>query len=155
MALIFVNEKYRIWENSEDKQSQLLQPEDEMSGFCVPNCSRCWFCFRSHCRLLRCSRCRIVLYCSKDCQKKDWITHHKPCNIKQSILKNRYATVRIEDQLDNQFAWDSIFSTVRILFYKNLICLNRIYLQDQVEWDTQWGMENYRQYFLLAYRVLN
>merc|ERR1712168_65967 len=28
-------------------------------------------------RFKKCSRCRLVLYCSKDCQKEHWVTGHE------------------------------------------------------------------------------
>ena len=29
---------------------------------------------------MNCSRCKMVSYCSKECQKKDWKRHKKSCN---------------------------------------------------------------------------
>ena len=36
----------------------------------------CQYCNKSDC-LLRCSRCRVVYYCSKECQFQDWHWRHK------------------------------------------------------------------------------
>jgi hypothetical protein len=33
-------------------------------------------------KLLRCSKCKEVVYCSKDCQVKDWSLHKKQCFVK-------------------------------------------------------------------------
>jgi len=41
-------------------------------------CDACG-CFKSN--LLRCSQCKIVLYCGKDCQRTAWCSHKKRCSI--------------------------------------------------------------------------
>jgi len=45
----------------------------------VTNLRRCHFCSQLARKLLRCSRCRSVLYCSVDCQKKHWLSHRGVC----------------------------------------------------------------------------
>lgn len=32
----------------------------------------CSYCYKRFTKLSRCSKCRIVRYCSKECQKADW-----------------------------------------------------------------------------------
>lgn len=38
---------------------------------------RCNNCFESSRFVKACSRCHIVYYCGKECQRKDWLAHHK------------------------------------------------------------------------------
>lgn len=40
--------------------------------------TRCAKCGREG-RLMRCARCRVVYYCSKECQRKDWEHHRRAC----------------------------------------------------------------------------
>lgn len=37
----------------------------------------------------KCSRCRSVIYCSKECQAKDWNNHKKVCHEKNESKKNK------------------------------------------------------------------
>ena len=38
----------------------------------------------SNAATLRCSRCKNIWYCSKECQKKHWSTHKKQCKAPQN-----------------------------------------------------------------------
>jgi hypothetical protein len=40
----------------------------------------CHYCCDAPGKLSRCSRCRIVQYCSRDCQDADWPRHKLFCN---------------------------------------------------------------------------
>ena len=43
--------------------------------------NKCACCKRSDCHLKVCSRCGLVSYCTKECQKTDWKRGHKAmCN---------------------------------------------------------------------------
>eukprot|EP01084_Bolivina_argentea_P042577 78511_1 len=39
----------------------------------------CQFCGNSCWKTKYCSKCKCVMYCSRKCQKKDWISHKKSC----------------------------------------------------------------------------
>lgn len=39
----------------------------------------CFLCFRDQVRMSKCGRCRLVRYCSQDCQRKDWKSHQQWC----------------------------------------------------------------------------
>lgn len=48
--------------------------------------SGCAVCGNSD-KLLRCSKCRNILYCSRDHQRLDWERHRKPCKKQAALLK--------------------------------------------------------------------
>ncbi|OQS03686.1 hypothetical protein THRCLA_03998 [Thraustotheca clavata] len=49
---------------------------------------RCQVCFEQA-KLSRCSRCKMVFYCSKSCQQVDWKTHHKlECSRLEPMLQS-------------------------------------------------------------------
>lgn len=39
----------------------------------------CRTCGKAEVTVLRCSVCKVAVYCSQDCQKKDWRTHKRSC----------------------------------------------------------------------------
>ena len=55
-------------------------------------CSVC-----SHSSSLRCSRCLGALYCSVECQKKDWKTHCKRAENAKKILEQMIGSTAVED----------------------------------------------------------
>lgn len=51
--------------------------------------SRCWFCYKAafQCeskKLLKCGRCSLALYCSRECQKDHWKNHKDSCVVTPS-----------------------------------------------------------------------
>jgi len=47
---------------------------------CIDNPKQCFICGENNLPLKKCSRCRIAVYCSVECQKKDWMWHKLNCN---------------------------------------------------------------------------
>jgi len=48
--------------------------------------NRCSYCEKlTHKDLLRCSRCKDKYYCSRDCQRSDWLKHKKTCVEKKKL----------------------------------------------------------------------
>jgi len=37
----------------------------------------------------KCARCRVMIYCSRECQTSDWLEHKKLCEKQNFILKVR------------------------------------------------------------------
>src|SRR5947209_7834221 len=56
----------------------------------------CYFCKIEKEHMSTCSKCKIVLYCSRQCQKDDWKNHRLTCSPeqKQEGIKNKQ-TVKI------------------------------------------------------------
>ena len=55
-------------------------PEENETEFGTPKLPICAACLKPCNGKKRCSNCKSVKYCTRDCQKKDW-SHHKPsCN---------------------------------------------------------------------------
>lgn len=49
-------------------------------------------------KLSACSRCKIALYCSVDCQKKSWVSHKKSCSqVHKSVHTDRSSKFHTED----------------------------------------------------------
>ncbi len=57
----------------------------ERASVAIENKKICPVCYSEDCRH-KCSRCKAVSYCSKECQVGDWPTHRKVCNVYQHVL---------------------------------------------------------------------
>jgi hypothetical protein len=53
--------------------------EQSAAAKAEPKAGMCQYCRKqdTQAKLLRCSRCELAFYCSKDCQRKDWKARHK------------------------------------------------------------------------------
>ena len=51
------------------------------------NTEACYMCGKQESRLLRCGKCKVSLYCGKDCQTTHWKTHKLLCT-DMKILRN-------------------------------------------------------------------
>jgi hypothetical protein len=51
--------------------------------------------------LKRCGKCKCEFYCSKECQKKDWLTHKRTCKRNCEWMHRGY--VRVVPHCHKQF----------------------------------------------------
>lgn len=54
---------------------QIEGPSKRLCG----NPTHCYTCGKNEGKMRRCSRCKLVYYCSEDCQLKDWPAHKAVC----------------------------------------------------------------------------
>lgn len=57
--------------------------ESEAGADVISYCKTC----RSHRHTKKCSQCKSVAYCSKECQKSDWPSHKAACKVQASRMK--------------------------------------------------------------------
>ncbi|KAG6435972.1 hypothetical protein SASPL_100853 [Salvia splendens] len=55
---------------------------------CLPNKNKCEWCFSST-NLKKCSGCRVIWYCSSECQRSDWKLHSAECRVLSKVDKQR------------------------------------------------------------------
>ena len=68
---------------------KFIQEKIPVGGIVSPG-SHCGYCARSQVNLLKCGKCKLITYCNKDCQKKDWVYHKDLCgkpNFKVNNIK--------------------------------------------------------------------
>ena len=76
-------------------------------------------CNASHCRnrinLFKCENCKITSYCSKNCQKKDWIVHKYIC---YPLLQDRLKAlcIVIKKYSLNHMYYISLSSTIQTVY---------------------------------------
>ena len=49
------------------------------------SCARCVKAGTAEVPMLRCSRCKVVRYCGRTCQKADWVGGHKLVCVEQPV----------------------------------------------------------------------
>jgi hypothetical protein len=78
--------------NGSDSFEDARTPADfERVNFIFTECHLCAFtCLPNSKETLKlCSRCKIVSYCSKECQAKDWPDHKKHCKVLAELRKDK------------------------------------------------------------------
>jgi hypothetical protein len=61
--------------------------DDPIHAMCHAKGEDCWFVPKEALKL--CSRCKIVSYCSRECQLKDWPDHKKHCKVLAELRKDK------------------------------------------------------------------
>ena len=94
------NAQFARWKK--DELIMMYQGEDDMA-VAVAGCRQCWHCQRptldakcGGCRQA-CGGCECAIYCSSQCQKEDWDTHHKALC---SALKQIHEEHRDDEDVD-------------------------------------------------------
>ena len=67
----------RVTKNLIIRENNLAYAKCTKTKDCKP--SRCNYCSLVLGQHFKCGHCRIIYYCSKDCQRKDWAIHKKSC----------------------------------------------------------------------------
>ena len=65
----------------------VIEMKDEPTG--EPNMVGCAQCSRTLPAMKRCTQCRAVLYCSRECQAKHWAVHKAACKKLPEDLRER------------------------------------------------------------------
>ena len=87
------NPKYRALEAARDiKEGELImkcQPiaHAVLSSMRMRICSHC---LRERKELSRCSQCKVMFYCDKQCQVRDWSFHKQECKSYEAITNKKF-----------------------------------------------------------------
>jgi len=66
-------------EKTEEVTQENMDGESEDGPRPPPPTDSCDYCGKSDCELKRCSRCKKIWYCSRECQKNGWAAHKHTC----------------------------------------------------------------------------
>lgn len=69
-------EKFPDNDNFPDNNSN---PTKAVDGMDTSNEYMCSICGKRDIKLKKCGKCKIIAYCSEECQRKDWTKHKKHC----------------------------------------------------------------------------
>jgi hypothetical protein len=68
--------------------------------------------------LMKCQRCKVTYYCSKDCQVADWRSHKEWCKAQASRKESRSA-VKTSQMTTNAFLTSNYFDIVKEVYKKS------------------------------------
>lgn len=95
-----------------DEEPEPQHPDSDPKETQRKELTQCQHCFISQAegaKLSRCSRCKVEMYCSKECQKQAWKSHKEKCDINVRIQENgepgSMDAVRRLQQFSNKHRW--------------------------------------------------
>jgi hypothetical protein len=68
-------------------------------------------------KLMKCQRCKVIYYCSKQCQIADWKKHKKSCNVLSSCVEERSAH-KITQNAITAFVGSNYFDVAKEVYKK-------------------------------------
>jgi hypothetical protein len=68
-------------------------------------------------KLMKCQRCKVTYYCSKDCQIADWKIHKKVCNELGSCVESR-STLKTSQTAIGAFVGSNYFNVAKEVYKK-------------------------------------
>ena len=78
----------------------LLCPNEEDKQSFEHRCENCWI---NGFNYQVCSQCEVTFYCSRKCQKANWIIHKKTCTKRTAICSNKTQCILIHESIKNNF----------------------------------------------------
>ena len=87
------NPKYRALEATRDiKEGELIMKSQPIAHAVLSSMRMriCSHCLRERKELSRCSQCKVMFYCGKQCQTKDWGIHKQECKSYEAIANKKF-----------------------------------------------------------------
>ncbi len=97
-----------------------------MKNFSCADRNRCFCCLGP--AKQKCSQCKVIRYCSRDCQTADWLQHREYCNVESA--KYVLVTANISQKIAD---YEPFISSVKNLFGGSTVFVNLIKQADMVE----------------------
>jgi hypothetical protein len=72
-------------------------------------------------KLMKCQRCKMTCYCSKECQVADWKSHKKACKEISSVVKGR-STMKTLELTKGNFIDSNYFDIAKEVYKKTQEC---------------------------------